>query len=378
MVVVGQTPPPFGGQAKSIEMLVKTPFEGVEISHVRMAFSGEMSDVGKPQPRKLLHLIALISRVLLSRLRARADVLYYPPAGPRLVPVLRDLTLLAATRWAFPLTAFHFSAAGLSELWPRLPRPLRPLFRIAYGEPDLAVQTSHLNPPDGRFLGAARTIVVPNGVPEHPIAREPRGVRSGAPVLLYAGALQESKGLLVLVEACRRLSVRGLDFRLHLMGSFESVAFEAELRESIRAAGLDGRVSFLGVLTGDAQAAAYRASDLFCYPTHYEAESFGRVVVEAMQFSLPVVATRWRGVPSVVEEGQSGLLVPVHDPAALADALQRVLGDADLARRLGKRGREVYLEHFTVERWRQRMNAALLSLKARQEELAAPVGSRTP
>jgi glycosyltransferase involved in cell wall biosynthesis len=107
------------------------------------------------------------------------------------------------------------------------------------------------------------------------------------------------------------------------------------------------------------KAAAYRAADIFCYPTHYEVESFGLVVVEAMQFSLPVVASRWRGVPSVVAEGESGLLVPVRDPTALAQALQTLVDDPRLRRRLGTRGREIYLERFTEERYRQAMEAVL-------------------
>jgi glycosyltransferase involved in cell wall biosynthesis len=174
--------------------------------------------------------------------------------------------------------------------------------------------------------------------------------------------LSESKGLLVLVEACRRLRERGLDFRLHLMGAFESSSFESTLRAALADSRLTEHTVFLGPLAGEEKAACFRASDIFCYPTYFEAESFGLAVVEAMQFSLPVVATRWRGVPSVVADGESGLLVPVRDPAALAHALQRVIEDPELARLLGRRGREIYLERFTEEEYRRAMANALRAL----------------
>src|SRR2546423_120338 len=205
IVAVGQTPPPFGGQALTTQSFVTGEYKDLEIFHVRMAFSKEMADIGRPQARKLLHLVALIARVLWRRFRAGATVLYYPPAGPALVPVLRDVAILLGTRWAFRSTVFHFNAAGLSEIWPQLPRLLRPLFRLAYGRPELAIKTSALNPPDGEFLGALRTVVVPNGIPELQVAGQRRPERSAPPVLLYIGVLSESKGLVVLADAIQRL-----------------------------------------------------------------------------------------------------------------------------------------------------------------------------
>lgn len=362
VVAVGQTPPPFGGQADTMELFVTGRYRLLEVSHVRMAFSRDTADIGKARPGKVLHLIGLIARVLWRRTRTKDAVLYYPP-GANPVPVLRDLAVLLCTRWAFRATAFHFHAAGVSELEPRLPRLLRPLFRAAYGGAELAIQTSALNPPDGRRLGAHRVVVVPSGIPDHPLAqRERDDHRPGPPVLLYVGVLRESKGLLVLAAACRRLQERGLDFRLHLMGAFESREFEVTLRSALARGGLEERTVFLGSRTGDEKWECFRASDIFCYPTHFEVESFGLVCVEAMQFSLPVVATRWRGVPSVVTEGEGGLLVPPRDPAAFEAALARLLEDSALRQEMGRRGRELYLERFTEERFRRDMEAALSEL----------------
>jgi glycosyltransferase involved in cell wall biosynthesis len=371
IVAVGQTPPPVGGQALAIESFVGGRYRSLEVFHVRMAFSRQTADIGRPQLAKVTHLFGLIGRILWRRARSRATVLYYPPAGPDLMPVLRDLVVLTCTRWAFRSTVLHFHAGGVTEIEPRLPRPLRILFRTAYGNADLAIQTSSLNPPDGSRLGARRVVVVPNGAPDHPVAQRRRDddARTGPPVVLYVGVLRESKGLLVLVEAGRRLRQRGLDFRLHLMGAFESSRFESVLRAAIADAGLTERTVFLGSLTGAAKAASFNDSDVFCYPTYFEAESFGIVLIEAMQFGLPVVAARWRGVPSVVEDGASGILVPVRDPAALADGLAQVLADPELRRRLGRRGRELYRERFTEERYRRGMEAALGGLM--------PVAART-
>ena len=87
------------------------------------------------------------------------------------------------------------------------------------------------------------------------------------------------------------------------------------------------------------------------------------VLLEAMQFGLPVVATRWRGIPSVVADGVNGYLVPVRDSATLADRLARLLRDEALARRMGAAGRRAYEERFTLERFHRDLQAVFDSLR---------------
>lgn len=362
MLVVGQTPPPFGGQAIAIESFVRGSYDGLEIRHVRMAFSASMSDVGRAQLGKLGHLFGLVARVLWARLRFRADVLYYPPAGPDLVPVLRDLVVLLATRWAFARTAFHFHASGLTEIYPRLPAWLRPLFRAAYRRPDLAISPSADNPPDGEFLGARRTLVVPNGIADIAPA-SPTSAPSGPPRILFVGVLREDKGILVLLEACALLKRRGVEFRLALVGEPESGDFAHRVQQLTTSSGLTDDVELLGVRTGPEKIDAFACSTLFCYPTQFASESFGLVLLEAMQFALPVVATRWRGVPSVVRDGVTGTLVPPGDAVALAETLESLIHDPGTARMMGQRGRARYEAEFTETHFRRRMHEALLGLR---------------
>jgi glycosyltransferase involved in cell wall biosynthesis len=80
--------------------------------------------------------------------------------------------------------------------------------------------------------------------------------------------------------------------------------------------------------------------------------------MEAMAAGLPVVASRLSGIPELVTDGVSGLLVPPADPVALADALQRLAGDPELRARLGDAGRATVLRDFDVDR-----NAAVLAAR---------------
>ena len=125
VLVVGQTPPPVHGQAVMIERLLRGKYASMRLFHVRMAFSDSIADVGRFQLGKLWHLLSVIVRIICQRVARRIDVLYYPPAGPNVVPLLRDVVILGCTRWMFRKTVFHFHIIGISEAYRTLPRPLR-------------------------------------------------------------------------------------------------------------------------------------------------------------------------------------------------------------------------------------------------------------
>lgn len=361
VLVVGQTPPPFGGQAVMIEALLRAEPVRADYFHVRLNYSDDMESVGKFSLRKVSILFATILRVWLARISHRTPMLYYPPSGPNMVPVLRDVIFLCATRWLFRWTVFHYHAGGVSGFAGKLPAVLRPFFRLAYRNAAMAIRTAPQNPEDGKLLGAKQDVVVPNGIPDLRGAVEERTAGpDGQATILFTGVLIPSKGVRVLLEAFRQVVAQGGNARLELMGRWGDKAFERECHDFIALHGLGARIRFLGVMRDLEKLEHFAACDIFCFPSHFEAESFGLVLLEAMQFAKPVVSTRWRGIPSVVQEGVSGLLTPVEDPDAIASELLLLLGDEPLRRRMGEAGRRIFAERFTLERFQHNMEEALL------------------
>src|SRR4030095_14446925 len=128
----------------------------------------------------------------------------------------------------------------------------------------------------------------------------------------------------------------------------------------VKAKGLERFIEFCGRKLGDEKWAHYRGADIFCFPTHYSSESFGIVLIEAMMFELPVVSTAWRGIPGIVEEGITGFLTKIKDPAAVARRLKQLLDDEQLRISMGREGRERYLEEFTAEMYVEKTRAVVL------------------
>jgi glycosyltransferase involved in cell wall biosynthesis len=116
------------------------------------------------------------------------------------------------------------------------------------------------------------------------------------------------------------------------------------------------RVRFAGRCDLDAAgqatlAAAYAQAEVFCLPSTERAESFGLVLLEAMRAGVPTIASAipGSGVGFVVRDGETGVLVPPGDAAALAAAIRRLGADADLRRRLGEAGQRRWRAEFTLE-----------------------------
>jgi glycosyltransferase involved in cell wall biosynthesis len=364
VLVVGQTPPPFHGQALGIESIVKGNYESIRIFHVRMAFSNEISDIGKFQWRKLFHLISVIGKIIYTRLKHNIEVLYYPVAGPNKNPMYRDMVILTSTRWLFKKTIFHFRAAGISEIYQDLSPLLKLFFHIAYFGPDGTITMSEFSAPDCRVVKSKRDYIVHNGVDDHYSAyRSNSPDQDSIPKILFVGSLRESKGVLVLLEACKILHHINMDFELNIMGQFKTEQFKAEVFSRIDTYELQSKVRFLGVLTADEKWEAYAEADIFCFPTFFESESMPRVIIEAMQFALPVVSTMWRGVPSLVQDGQTGYLVPIKDSSSVAERLERLIRNPHLAKQMGQKGRERYLGNFTLDCHLKNIENAILSVQ---------------
>ena len=167
--------------------------------------------------------------------------------------------------------------------------------------------------------------------------------RHGQPLLLFVGRMVPYKGLDVLLAAMPRVNAR-----LVLVGDGPQRPTLEALAQQL---GLGEKVVFAGELDESQLIAWYHACDVFVLPSTTRAEAFGVVQTEAMACGKPVVSTALpSGVPWVNQDGETGLVVPPGDPAALAAALNRLTTDPELRVRLGEGGRRRVCEEFTADR----------------------------
>jgi colanic acid/amylovoran biosynthesis glycosyltransferase len=176
------------------------------------------------------------------------------------------------------------------------------------------------------------------------------------PLVLAVGQLKEKKGFTYLLQACRWLLDQGYDFECHIVGGGP---LHAALSQEIDALALGQSVQLLGAQPHRRVVAEFSQASLFVLPAVLGADGdrdgIPNVILEAMAMEVPVVSTDHSGIPEVVHDGQTGLLVPAADVPALARALARLLDDPELGRQMGHNGRQFVQANFDINR-----NAALL------------------
>lgn len=197
---------------------------------------------------------------------------------------------------------------------------------------------------------AASVFVVYNGVDlDHfrPGDKQASRARLGIPaddvVILFAGQVNEEKGLLHLVRACRHLAPDN-DVRLVVAGSSALWGDSAQsgaqtpYERQVATEAENLKTTFLGKVAHGRMPIVYQAADVFVCPSVWD-EPFGMVNLEAMATELPVVASRAGGIPEAIANDETGFLVPASDAPALAGALRRLLDNPTLRREMGQAGR---------------------------------------
>ncbi|MEI8394970.1 MAG: glycosyltransferase family 4 protein [Rhodospirillaceae bacterium] len=207
--------------------------------------------------------------------------------------------------------------------------------------------------PSDELVEAARSFgyrgpatMIANGVDPgrfHPAPsplRAQLGIGADEVVVLLARRLVEKNGVMGFAQALTRLG--DLRFRVLIAGDGPE---RAPMSAELAAAGMLDRVIFLGAVANTEMPAVYRAADVAVLPSLAEATSIAGL--EAMACALPLVGTRVGGIPTIIDDERSGLLVPPRDPEALAAALAALICDGDRRRRLGAAARERIEREFS-------------------------------
>ena len=254
--------------------------------------------------------------------------------------LLRDFPLALVARGRRRAVVLHFHGSRCE----RLVAPGRPAFKrassllLALSDAALVLsseeqrqwQTFH---PRGRFHVVRNPVQAAPPLDPAP-ARTRFAIPGADPIALFVGRLIEEKGILELIAALATQST-GTPWHLLVVGDGP---LEQEVRRRAAQAGVGARLTLTGYLRGDDLRAAYQVADLLVLPSH--SEGLPLVVLEAMAAGLPIVTTGIRGMADHLRDGVNALLVPPGDPAALAAALTRLLGDREARARMGGANRE--------------------------------------
>ena len=408
LVVFAHTPPPHHGQSYMVQLMLEglggdqrnrenrhpmgtgAGAPAIQCYHVNARLSQKLEQIGDFRVSKFLLLLGYCLQAIWCRFRYGASNFYYIPAPGKRSALYRDWLVLLLCRPFFKRVILHWHASGLGKWLERvvLVRSRSITYRAAR-QADLSIVLSNYGRADAEKLYPQRIAVVGNGIPDpcpecvakllprrQARLQARRALSAGGAIppeiaaaagaephvfkVLFLGHCTRDKGLFEAVrgaiQAQTQLAAAGspLSLKLLVAGQFVQRDDEAEFH---RLCATEGRqaVEYVGYAAGEKKQRLYEEADGFCFPSHIE--SFGLVLVEAMAFGLPIVATRAGAMPEVLSPEYPGL-VEVRNSGAVAEALVRLM-DVDSFAALRRR----FEENFTVERHVARLAAALQSVE---------------
>lgn len=335
ILLIGPLPPPLGG---TTVMFAQTVRELPTIADVEIDVLDTSRGNASGRMAELLAALRVLAR-LPSHLGWTDVVTFHasPPGTAYFAPIL----LLLCRIWRRPLLVrefggsldVDFAALGAVPRW-----LVERLFARAWMLLETRFQVSHFQ----KLFPGSRCRWYPNSRPFEPPRADalPAG-DSGARRFVFMGHVKAAKGVGELLEASQRLGSRPIEVDVYgpLLDGFQESAFDGH-----------ARVKYRGVIPPAEVARTLRRYDALVLPTHHPGEGYPGVLLEAWAEGLPVITTRWRSLPEIVQHGVNGILIEPRDPAALADAMSRLHDEPELMRVL-RAGTRSSAEQFSSDRW---------------------------
>jgi glycosyltransferase involved in cell wall biosynthesis len=357
VLVLGPLPPPTHGVATFTRDLLSADADEFELTHLDTSDRRDASNLGRWDPRNIELGFSNLSELASVALRRRPDIVYIP-ISQNVPAFLRDALFGLQARAFGSKLVLHLHGGYWRELYEKDGGPFfRQIARTVLDQASAGIVLGENLRGIFESLMRDRSIhVVENGVPDPgawPLRpTEPRR----APVITYLGSLSEEKGVLDLFRAVRLLQKTHPEVELQIGGEFSDAAAREKFLAALKQDNIFVRNEFKGLISTESKPAFFAAGDIFCMPTRYRYEGQPLVILEALSAGLPVVSTQHAAVPSTIEDGKTGVLLPVNpSPEQIAAALRELVENEPRRLAMSYNAREAYLRKYTKEKCHARL-----------------------
>lgn len=343
-------PPPVHGSAVMSQQIMNSSVirSSFVCDFVNISTSRSISEVSHFTAVKPLRYLIILVRVLAKLLINKYDACYIALTCHG-KGFLKDAPLALLCKVFGNKLIIHQHNKGMSSCIGLY--PYRWLIPLVYKNASVILLSWRLYPDIESVVSRDQVHICPNGIPDTSVTAGTE--RHDAPHILFLSNLIKSKGVFELLEACSILKKKGLEFVCDYVGN-ETFEISTKLfDDELRFRDLSDNVLYHGAIYGEEKERMWLTANIFIFPTYYEDEAFPVVILEAMHHRLPVVSTDEGGIPDIVADGITGFIVQKHDVMALADRIEWLLNNPDIAKLMGKAGRKRLEEKFTVAAWEE-------------------------
>ena len=351
-------PPPVHGAAMMGKYIhdSKLVNEKFDCHFINLSTAKDLADIGKVGMKKLLHFAELLRKTHKAVKQLKPQLVYVTPNACG-GAFYKDFIVVEMLKHMGSKVVVHYHNKGVATRQNRKFDNM--LYHKFFNGIKVILLAKNLYADIRKYVRRDDVVICNNGIPD--IKSEDRSETknsSNTLRLLYLSNMMEEKGVLVLLEACRILKGKGLDFTCRFVGGWKDIT-EDTFYEKVLTLGLtvstpnhknnEATIIALGPKYGNDKAKCFNQSDVFVFPTFYHNECFPLVLLEAMQYGLACMSTSEAGIPDIIDNGKTGLIVPKKDSIALAESIEKLINDRMLCLQMGLAGRKKYEESFTLD-----------------------------
>lgn len=351
-------PPPIHGSSVVGEQIRNSELlkESLDGHFINLNTSKKMSDIGRVGITKIFKYLGVIRRVVVALLLHRPKICYIAITAKGMA-FYKDVIIVFIVKIYGAKIVYHMHNKGVSNCQDGFIHNI--LYKLVFNNSSVIILSKYLYPDIEKYVNRERVYICFNGVQD--LDRKHYYNQNHVVEILFLSNLIESKGVFILVEACKLLKEKNLSFNCKVAGGEGDVSGD-EFILKVEKLNLQDCVEYVGKKYGREKEDLFSRADIFAFPTYYHNECFPLVLLEAMQFSIPIVSTYEGGISDIVEDEKTGFLVNQQDVQALANKLETLILDRNLRIAMGSAGRERFEEKFTSSHFENRMNEILNSV----------------
>lgn len=358
ILIVGQLPPPVhGANVMTLHFITALQQIGHKVKLVQKSFSRNMAEVQEVSLRKIAKVPVIAFNLILAIKKGKPDLCFYIISMGLTAFLVDALFILILRLFRVPYV-LYCHGQGLNKLGTGNSILIRLVFSQTVGRGVGAlVLGERLKEDLTPYLEAHRLYVLPNAIQDQTggQAPPPRNGREEVRVLFLSNLL-ESKGPWEFLLLAGEIAAKTSGVRFSLAGQPVDQFFYSRLQQFIVKENLKDIVEVPGGLYGKAKANIFLSSDIFVYPTHRDASPL--VIIEAMQWGLPVISSDEGAIPEVVQDGVTGFIVNPKDISQLTDRVLRLVQDPRLRVSIGQAGRRRFEEYYSTQAYQRNLQKA--------------------
>ncbi len=345
----------------------------IEYTLVDAGVGASVNNAGVFSTNRMLGVFLVLFRIFKGLVKT--DIVYVTMGASRL-GFIRDLFIILMTALFKRRLVFHLHGGGYGDFYQRCPSLLKFIIRHTLNSVDKIIVLGDLLRNQFNFLSEnnrQKIVVVANGLPiKDTPAQEFKTISADKPLkFLYLSNMIPSKGYLQVLEVCKILKINKVNFVCDFAGEFMSTgsvndSVNPDLARNhffdlISKYDLRDEVKYHGVVRGNEKQKLFSETNIFLLPTNYSGEGQPISIIEALSYSVPVIATRFRGIPEQIEDGENGILIDSASPSDIIAAIEKMTKTSRVYEKMSAHAYHVFKEKFTREQYLNRLVSTVLS-----------------